>query len=116
MADSTTADPLASEAAHHGPSTQSFLAVFGALVVFTALSFVANTAARYEVMSVLASFAIILGVAVLKALLVATWFMHLRWDWGRLYFLIVPALILGPLLVIVLLPDIVLAWKHVAGG
>ncbi len=113
MADSATTETHADS---HGPSVQSFLAVFGALVVFTALSFVANTMARYETISVFTSFVIILGVAVLKALLVAAWFMHLRWDWPKVYIMIVPALILGPLLVIVLLPDIVLAWKHAAGG
>lgn len=113
MAESATTD---THAEHHGPSTQSFLAVFGALVIFTALSFVANTAARSEAITVQTSFILILGIAVLKALLVAAWFMHLRWDWPRVYIMIVPALILGPLLVIVLLPDIVLAWKHAAGG
>jgi hypothetical protein len=30
------------------------------------------------------------------------------------FIMIVPALILGPLLMIVLLPDIVLAWRNVA--
>jgi hypothetical protein len=38
--------------------------------------------------------------------------MHLILDWKRVYFLIVPALVLGPMLVIVLLPDIVLGWPH----
>ena len=38
--------------------------------------------------------------------------MHLKFDWGRLYFLIIPALVLATLLVIVLLPDIVLAWHN----
>jgi hypothetical protein len=41
--------------------------------------------------------------------------MHLKWDWGRLYFMIIPAMILAPMLVFALLPDIVLYWKHVAG-
>ena len=38
--------------------------------------------------------------------------MHLKYDWGKLYFLIVPAFILGAMMMIVLLPDIVLAWHH----
>jgi len=101
---------------HHGPSIQSYVAVFGALSVFTLISFVANAAAHSETIGVHTSFAIILGVAVVKALLVASWFMHLRWDWPKVYMMIVPALVLGPLLVIVLLPDIVLAWKQAAGG
>jgi hypothetical protein len=38
--------------------------------------------------------------------------MHLKFDWGKLYFMIVPAFILGAMLAFVLLPDIVLAWVH----
>jgi cytochrome c oxidase subunit 4 len=57
------------------------------------------------------SFALILGVAVVKATLVGMYFMHLKLDWGRLYFLIVPAFILGTMMMIVLMPDIVLGWR-----
>jgi hypothetical protein len=41
--------------------------------------------------------------------------MHLKWDWNRLYFLIVPALILAPMLVFALLPDLVIYWKSLMG-
>jgi cytochrome c oxidase subunit IV len=108
---STTA-PVHAE--HHGPNVGAYFAVFVALSVFTALSFVFNTMARSDTITHLTSFFLILGVAVIKALLVAAIFMHLKWDWYKLYILIVPALILGPLLVIVLLPDIVLAWRVAA--
>src|SRR5262249_25841292 len=101
---------------HHGPSVRAYFYVFGALAVFTLVSFVANYAARtpeeHPLISKFASFAIILAVAVCKALLVAMFFMHLLLDWKRVYVLIVPALVLGPLLVIVLLPDIVMAWHY----
>ena len=33
-------------------------------------------------------------------------------DWKRFYFMIIPVMVLGTMLVIVLLPDIVLAWHH----
>ena len=59
----------------------------------------------------LTNVSLILGVAVVKALLVATYFMHLKWDWGRLYFLIIPAFVLAPMALFALLPDIVLYWK-----
>jgi caa(3)-type oxidase subunit IV len=49
-------------------------------------------------------------VAVCKAVLVGMFFMHLKYDWGKLYFIIVPISILGLMMMIVLLPDIVLAW------
>ena len=38
---------------------------------------------------------------------------HLVIDWGKLYYLIIPALILGTLLIMVLMPDIVLGWHHI---
>jgi caa(3)-type oxidase subunit IV len=113
MSDSATTEATSDghAEAHHGPNIGAYLAVFGALAICTLISFVANLAVRQEVMGAHLSFAIIMGVAVLKAVLVAMIFMHLKWDWKRVYIMIVPALILGPLLVIVLLPDIVLAWK-----
>ena len=48
-------------------------------------------------------FNLILGVAIIKALLVAMIFMHLKWDWGKLYFLIVPTFVLAPMIVFALL-------------
>jgi caa(3)-type oxidase subunit IV len=100
---------------HAGPSVKTYLVIFGALSIFTLVSFVANYFAHPEVavISKFTSFAIILSVAVCKATLVGMYFMHLILDWGKVFIMIVPALILGPLLMIVLMPDIVLAWKHI---
>jgi cytochrome c oxidase subunit 4 len=97
---------------HHGPDVQAYLIVFSALSVFTILSFAFNGAARMEppLISHTTSFLLILSVAVIKACLVGAYFMHLKLDWGRVYFMIIPALILGTMMMIVLLPDIVLAW------
>ena len=94
--------------AHHGPNVQAYFVVFGALAVFTAISFIVNGifgAGSHTGM------AIILGVAVIKACLVGVIFMHLKWDWRKLYFMIVPAFILGAMMMMVLLPDIVITWK-----
>src|SRR5262245_23337257 len=99
----------------HGPVTMKpYLVIFGALSVFTLVSFVANGFVTKGTIAAGTGFVIILGVAVVKALLVATYFMHLKWDWGRLYVLIIPALVLAPMLVFALLPDIVLYWHYVA--
>jgi hypothetical protein len=38
--------------------------------------------------------------------------MHLLLDWKRLYFVIIPVMIMGAMMIVVLLPDIVLAWHH----
>src|SRR5262245_40981655 len=106
----------------HGGTIRAYILVFLLLSGFTIVSFAANWAVRNDYMPSLAgmtpqhvSFMIILAVAIVKAVLVAMIFMHLKWDWGKLYFMICPAFILAPFLVLALLPDIVLYWKHVAG-
>jgi cytochrome c oxidase subunit 4 len=98
---------------HHGPNVQAYFMVFGALCVCTLLSFVFNYAARAEAITVYMSFALIMAVAVIKATLVGTYFMHLKYDWSKVRVMIIPALVLGPMMMVVLLPDIVLAWRAV---
>lgn len=100
--------------AHAGVGVRPYLVVFTALVIFTAISFLANYAVQAKLISPNASFATVLGVAVCKAVLVATFFMHLKYDWFRLYFVIVPVMILAVMMIIVFLPDIVLAWHQVS--
>jgi caa(3)-type oxidase subunit IV len=98
----------AHEPGHHGPNLQAYLTVFGALAICTLLSFAVNAALGQNVRSA----SIIMIVAVIKATLVAMIFMHLKWDWSRLYFLIIPAFILGTMMMFVLMPDIVFAWRR----
>jgi caa(3)-type oxidase subunit IV len=100
----------------HGPvDIKPYITVFVALSVFTVVSFVVNKFVNDGTLTTTMGFILILGVAIIKALLVVMIFMHLKWDWGRLYFMIIPALILAPMLVFALLPDIVMYWKHAAG-
>lgn len=101
-------------AGQHGPSIKTYLMIFGALCAFTLVSFVVNWCVRHMGLSPYAGFIIILSVAVCKAALVGAYFMHLMFDWGRVYLLIIPTLVLGPMMLLVLLPDIVLAWQGVA--
>jgi cytochrome c oxidase subunit 4 len=114
----TTHDaPAADHGEHHGPGVKAYLVVFAALSIFTLVSFGANRLAHPEgggpgPITPHQSFVIILGVAVVKAVLVGTYFMHLIMDWRRLYYLLVPAFILGTMMMFVLLPDIVLAWRY----
>jgi caa(3)-type oxidase subunit IV len=95
---------------HAGPSFGAYMAVAAALAVFTTVSFVVNGFVRDKTIEPHIGFMIILGVAVCKALLVGAVFMHLRWEWGKLYYMIVPAFILGTMMMMVLMPDIVIAW------
>jgi len=98
--------------AHAGPGVSAYLVIFGALVVFSLISFIVNSSVRGGSIQPPTGFMLILGVAICKAVLVAMFFMHLKFDWARLYFMIIPVMILGTMMVVVLLPDIVLAWHH----
>jgi cytochrome c oxidase subunit 4 len=97
--------------AGHGPTLLSYIVVGLALSIFTVVSFIVNGFVRGGQLSVHAGFAIILGVAVVKATLVGAYFMHLKFDWRMIYFMLIPAFILAAMMMIVLLPDIVLAWR-----
>jgi caa(3)-type oxidase subunit IV len=105
-------DSHSTAAAHQGHGIRPYLVVFGALVIFTVLSFVFNYLVRAETLTPETGFTLILAVAVCKAVLVATYFMHLLLDWKRLYFVIIPVMIMGAMMIIVLLSDIVIAWHH----
>jgi cytochrome c oxidase subunit 4 len=94
----------------HGSSANIYLVIGFTLAIFTIVSFVVNGFVRGENLSALAGFFIILGVAIVKAALVAIYFMHLNHDWGKVGFMIVPAFILGAMMMFVLLPDTVLGW------
>ena len=94
----------------HGDLFRLYMAIALVLCVCTALSFVFNYFAHPEVhsISVNTAFFLILLVAIVKATLVCTYFMHLKWDWTTLYFIIVPVSILGVMMAVVLLPDTLL--------
>ena len=55
---------------------------------------------------------LLVGMALGKAALVAMFFMHLKYDWFKLYFIVFPVVILTAMMVIVLLPDTVLTWHE----
>jgi cytochrome c oxidase subunit 4 len=100
---------------HSDAVLKAYMVVFVALSICTASSFLFNYMAReMHVISHFTSFVLILGVAILKATMVAMYFMHLKWDWRLLYFLIVPAFILGAMMMMVFLPDIYFGPYHEA--
>jgi cytochrome c oxidase subunit 4 len=92
--------------AHHGPSFKAYLIIFGALSIFTAISFLVNEFVGRNLQGLV----IILAVAVCKAVLVGIYFMHLIVDWKKLYYLIFPTFILAAMFLTVLMPDMVLVW------
>ena len=93
---------------HHAGLFKIYMVVAAVLAVCTASSFVFNELVRHDSLSVVMGFVLILGVAVIKACLVGYYFMHLKWDWRLLYFIIVPVFILGVMMVIILMPDCVI--------
>jgi caa(3)-type oxidase subunit IV len=97
--------------AAHDLRVKAYFTVFLALSVFTAISFAANEAVRQGWIGVETSVTIIMVVAVIKAFLVGLIFMHLNFDWGKVYFIIVPIFILGVMMMMVLMPDIVIPWQ-----
>jgi caa(3)-type oxidase subunit IV len=99
-----------SHAEAHGPSFNTYIRIFVVLAVCTLLSFVVNHFMGQNHTSA----GIILIIAVIKAVCVAMVFMHLKFEWGKLYYLIIPVMILGVMMMVVLLPDIVIDW-HLLG-
>ena len=97
---------MSEEHEHAGPSFQTYLYVFYTLCVCTALSFVVNLALGENHTSA----AIIMCVSVVKASLVAAIFMHLKFDWGKLYCIILPVCVVTVMIVIILSIDQTLAW------
>jgi heme/copper-type cytochrome/quinol oxidase subunit 4 len=98
--------------AAHDLRVKAYFTVFIALSIFTAISFLANEAVRQKWIGLHTSVIIIMVVAVIKAFLVGLIFMHLNFDWGKVYFIIVPIFILGVMMMMVLMPDIVIPWQQ----
>jgi len=90
---------------HHGNLFRVYMIVAVALAVCTASSFLFNRLAEAHTISHTTSFVLILGVAILKAAMVGWIFMHLKWDWNLVYFIIVPIFILGMMMAMVFMPD-----------
>ncbi len=86
----------------HGDLFKTYMAVAVALAVCTASSFAVNLMFHNAKIT---AFVLILGVALIKTFLVGTYFMHLKWEWRTLYFLIGPVFIMGAMMAVVFLPD-----------
>lgn len=91
------------EAGHGGLG--KYLAVFGALVVLTIISFVIGNSPMKET-SPHAAWAAMMAVSVAKALLVMLFFMHLIWEANWKYVLTIPAGMMSIFLICMLIPDV----------
>src|SRR5262245_2277797 len=90
---------------HNEPSDKMYLAIAGSLAGLTVVSYVGDKLHMPRP----ALISLVLLVAVVKATLVATFFMHLKFDWSKVKVMLIPAVILAAILVFALLPDITLA-------
>lgn len=90
-------------------SDQTFMKVFVGLLIFTAVSFGANLI--FAKRSPAFNFIVIGIVACIKATLVMYFFMHLKLDWRKVFVFLIPICILAPMVIMVLWPDMVLAWR-----
>jgi cytochrome c oxidase subunit 4 len=98
-------------AEHNEPSDKMYIGIAVTLGVLTAVSYLADL--MHMARSALVM--VVLCVAVVKATLVASFFMHLKVDWTKVKVMIIPALVLAVVLVLALLPDITLAMREKAG-
>lgn len=89
------------------PNEKLYLMIAGALFVLTIISYVGDLMHPPRP----ALIALVLTVAVVKASLVASVFMHLKFEWGKVKVMIIPAIILSAVLVFALLPDITYALR-----
>ena len=98
-------------AEHNEPSDKMYIGIAVTLGVLTVVSYLADLMHMSRSGLVM----VVLSVAVVKATLVATFFMHLKFDWAKVKVMIIPALLLAAVLVLALLPDITLAMRDKAG-
>lgn len=107
----TTDDALqAHEHEHHGGNAK-YLAVFGALVVLTLLSFILGNSSLKDTAPHVA-WAGMMAVSCAKALLVMLFFMHLLWEANWKYVLTIPASLMSLFLVLMLVPDVGMRTHH----
>ena len=97
--------------AHNEPSDKMYLAIAASLAGLTIVSYVGDLLHLPRP----ALIGLVLLVALVKATLVAAFFMHLKVDWTKVKVMIVPALVLAAVLVFALLPDMTLAMREKPG-
>jgi len=107
---------MSAETAHaddqgHG-STELYVTVFVALCILTSMSFLTYFDFWREHIPVGASRTFMIAVSCCKALLVITFFMHLKWETNWKWMLTIPASLMAIFLMLVLVPDIGLRMRH----
>lgn len=95
---------------HHDLGS-TFRKVFVALCVLTAFSFLFGNIPWSDPR---VGWALMMAVSCAKAMLVISFFMHLKWEANWKYVLTIPASIMSVFLVLMLVPDVVERGKYVS--
>ncbi len=86
---------------HVGGTTASFLYIWVALLVMTAI----EVFLAYEQLPTLIMLTALLGLSVIKAALIIAYFMHLKFEKLSLFLTLFPMLILCIILMLIFMPD-----------
>jgi cytochrome c oxidase subunit 4 len=89
----------------HG-SYSTYISVFVALLVLTAISLVVGNSQVLREKTPRVMWAAMMAVSCAKAMLVILFFMHLKWEANWKYVLTIPASIMSVFLVLMLIPDV----------
>jgi cytochrome c oxidase subunit 4 len=102
---------------HHDAHPEpNYMGVFYILCACTLVSFITVSTFWVSTLGAQTGHTVVMLVAVIKALLVAMYFMHLKYDWFRIYGMLTPTVIMGTFLVLALLPDITFSDTRVTNG
>jgi cytochrome c oxidase subunit 4 len=104
MSDESGSAHVAESAAHDAHPHVNYLAVFGALIVLTIASYVADKVGGTVGKTLVVM--IVLTVACFKAMFVMLYFMHLKFEGNWKFVLLAPTIILAMAIVAALMPDI----------
>jgi len=99
-------DPHATHAEHAHSHTGQYFAVFLALCVLSAMSFLTYTDFWRERFPVEAGRTFMMAVSCTKAMLVILFFMHVKYEANWKYVLTIPPAIMAVFLMLALVPDI----------
>jgi cytochrome c oxidase subunit 4 len=100
---------------HHPPhGIGKYLAVFGCLIVLTAMSYLTFFPIWNQLVSddPRVKWAFMMAVSCTKAMLVILFFMHVLWEANWKYVLTIPAALMSIFLILMLVPDIGLRIFH----
>lgn len=96
---------------HHG-STKLFVSVFLTLCVLTGASILTYTPLWHTFFTMQTGWALMMAVSFAKAMLVITFFMHLKWEANWKFVLTIPAAMMSVFLICMLVPDIGYRTRH----